>query len=1306
MKRLLTILALLITVNCFGQFPVNQFQGSPSTLVKSRGGYGADSSYVYTSSYQDTAYANLGFLDNIAGATIRVGSYIYVRNASATKWVNQSLDITGCYALLNGGVVTWSGSGLIMDVSPASYVINCNPYSSPQSQVTLSASNPSLPRIDVIAVDTNNAVVVITGTAAANPVKPQVNPNSQLELTSILIPAGATTPGGVSQTVIYDQNAEWTGTASGVTVNFANTSNPFHLTIAADVSTIANGNSITFTNSSDVNAADYSSFKFYIRLKTAFTSSPFLRRYFTIQFFDGATAVTNQISVAEGQYGFTNSTVGSYQTVTIPFNSWLFSTLQFDKVQFTFNTDNASGLYLDWVQLQSGISSGSSLFITDVFRKTGTDSVFYIKNNVQVYAFKDSAGGPSQNFANTNLTLSGTRSHDFDNNTMTWGNVANFTIFDDPSANTRLMIGAGQSDMYSPNQSSSFSVNNSRASIAGADSIRLLSEKFLVDSIPQTTDSVQWKPVVWNRITNEVREYPYYIGGGGASSINVFDSLGWINPEAFGVIPDDGLDDTPEIQACLNYAASLNGDITIYFRRGVYNIDGALVTSVSGVNPNCQLYIPLTLAAGVKKTIRILGETPPQMGHSVLASNPLPVGGVIFLSSIVGTGTRPAIFGSPWTSSGFGDFNFTDVYMENLTVRARSLTGGGADTVNTMSGLNFIVLPNTPYINNVRVDIESELVDSEQPATGTAGIIFPGRGNGANVAANNIFVSGYDIGLLVNEHFNGNNLVVAACNEGVRIDSSDHFINITRLLTNGCVTGIRVQGTSSFTIWNYATERIDDLKWYDAVYDLFELVPGNSRSNIYYRGINGYSEAVLRRNNYVASRVVSYHPNQGLPLYNSTTRPTQLTDTGTIWINRDTWHQEYPNGTTNLVVPYIGQTSNLYTTGSSIAGFGGNPSSATYKVNIFDSSGAVPNLLSMHTAGHGVVRFNTSGAAHQTAILFQKAGTTIVQIGANVNTDGTPDFYVYDQVNSLTKIYIPTNTSHVFIGGNALTSPGMVVQNNGSVGILMSTASARLHLPAGVATASFAPLKFTSGTNLTTPEAGVMEYNGTSFFLTPSATRLRIALSDNTIPTVGQVLAGNGTNYTNSYTPVIGLAGTSTGTLGFSGTTSGTVTIQPQAAAGTYNFNLPTTAGSAGQYLTSQGGGSTAMTWTTPPTLTSGVHTPTATGVTNITSVVANANTTYTRIGDIVCVSGSVLVNAAAETVDSEFGLSLPVASNFTASTEGGGAGSLESGTINNSSVVIAMDATNDRASFRFHAPSSGSSILLTFTYSYRVTPP
>lgn len=56
------------------------------------------------------------------------------------------------------------------------------------------------------------------------------------------------------------------------------------------------------------------------------------------------------------------------------------------------------------------------------------------------------------------------------------------------------------------------------------------------------------------------------------------------------------------------------------------------------------------------------------------------------------------------------------------------------------------------------------------------------------------------------------------------------------------------------------------------------------------------------------------------------------------------------------------------------------------------------------------------------------------------------------------------------------------------VGSSLSTPSALLHLDAGTATAGTAPLKFKSGTNTTTAEAGAMEYNGTNLFFTRAGT--------------------------------------------------------------------------------------------------------------------------------------------------------------------------------------------------------------------------
>jgi hypothetical protein len=61
-----------------------------------------------------------------------------------------------------------------------------------------------------------------------------------------------------------------------------------------------------------------------------------------------------------------------------------------------------------------------------------------------------------------------------------------------------------------------------------------------------------------------------------------------------------------------------------------------------------------------------------------------------------------------------------------------------------------------------------------------------------------------------------------------------------------------------------------------------------------------------------------------------------------------------------------------------------------------------------------------------------------------------------------------------------LTSAGLKILGTSAA------ATAKLQLPAGTAAVSGAPLKFTSGTNLTTPEAGVMEYNGSILYGTPN----------------------------------------------------------------------------------------------------------------------------------------------------------------------------------------------------------------------------
>lgn len=110
-----------------------------------------------------------------------------------------------------------------------------------------------------------------------------------------------------------------------------------------------------------------------------------------------------------------------------------------------------------------------------------------------------------------------------------------------------------------------------------------------------------------------------------------------------------------------------------------------------------------------------------------------------------------------------------------------------------------------------------------------------------------------------------------------------------------------------------------------------------------------------------------------------------------------------------------------------------------------------------------------------------------------------------------------TGTLAVPLGGTGLSSSanGDVVIGTGSntMGVVNALATSRTaywHLKAGTATASTAPLKFTSGTNLTTAENGAVEYDGTNFFVSSSSTRYTVAkiLSNSSTIDFGSVSAG------------------------------------------------------------------------------------------------------------------------------------------------------------------------------------------------------
>lgn len=160
-----------------------------------------------------------------------------------------------------------------------------------------------------------------------------------------------------------------------------------------------------------------------------------------------------------------------------------------------------------------------------------------------------------------------------------------------------------------------------------------------------------------------------------------------------------------------------------------------------------------------------------------------------------------------------------------------------------------------------------------------------------------------------------------------------------------------------------------------------------------------------------------------------------------------------------------------------------------------------------------------------------------------------------------------------------------------------------------------------------------------------------------------------------------------TPSLGVTGSSSGTVTIAPQTAAGTYNFNLPTTAGTSGYFLTSAGGGSSPMTWTTYAT---GSWTPGFAfggGTTGITYTDQIGE--YTQIGNVVYFSLLIKLSSKGSSTGVVTVTGAPVTT--TASEQDISVASLSSLTSYDSGFFSAALSTQASTTFKLYEIGTGT---------------
>lgn len=295
---------------------------------------------------------------------VQAGTTVSVTTAQIAALASTSGGGTGFTGVIVGCGVFWTG-GLNFTVSAGTYSINGATYSVPQTNLTLATADPTNARFDVIAVNTSSAAVIVQGTPANPALIPTVDPATQLYLTAISIPAGATIPGNVGTTLLYAENVgsptEWNTSSTGTTWNLGSTNNPHLGSKCIEATSLSNAAYAQLQiGSGTFDLSTINQLVFYIRSKATWNSN----RSITIQFLNGGTQVGNALSFREGSFGFVTSNTTSYQQIVVPISSFNIGNTPVNQLRFIAagSGGQAIGFYLDDVYLQAGASITNPTF--------------------------------------------------------------------------------------------------------------------------------------------------------------------------------------------------------------------------------------------------------------------------------------------------------------------------------------------------------------------------------------------------------------------------------------------------------------------------------------------------------------------------------------------------------------------------------------------------------------------------------------------------------------------------------------------------------------------------------------------------------------------------------------------------------------------------------------------------------------------------------------------------------------------------------------------------------------------------------
>jgi len=318
-------------------------------------------------------------------------------------------------------------------------------------------------------------------------------------------------------------------------------------------------------------------------------------------------------------------------------------------------------------------------------------------------------------------------------------------------------------------------------------------------------------------ITTAVGDYAIFQGYERSVTCAFYSNLtgvpsasGWLNVKDYGAVGNGVTDDTASIQLAINAAHAMKVAV-VFFPLGTYLCNGALQGTAGDSAAFSRLRYPVSnVSDGNWRMIEFRGAAPPPRIFGTVAGGltTLPNQGSIIKS----TANGGALFGLEPTSQAGYNFNGTTMMFRDLVVRTKD------NPTQTAIDASYAVQLS---MEDVHVDTGIYSFAAAEPTTaGITGIKTPGLSNAASTTLNNVGVSGYYDGFLLEEHSSGDNLYAHSCKRGYVFGTAGHGMNFGRILEQNCEIGLHFAGSSRITIAHWGFERGVAPHWSERLYDI------------------------------------------------------------------------------------------------------------------------------------------------------------------------------------------------------------------------------------------------------------------------------------------------------------------------------------------------------------------------------------------------------------------------------------------------------------------------------------------------------